>query len=234
MNKKALAIILSLVVIVGITGVIIVRQNNLKDNSIEATASVEASANEQNDSLPEEDAENTEANKQTEAIEEEQLVTAEESTINDIVPTDTEETETEKTETEKTDITPLDKIMYASAEVNIRSGASTEYEKTGSLSINEEVQVTGSITGWYEVEINGTKGYVSDKYLSDSKVEIPQVTQKTEQKQQPVNNEEPSQPVDSGNSSGGIESGNLGGENGFGGVTDIGYELGIGSNTPGH
>lgn len=213
MNKKVLAIILSLIVIVGITGVIIVRQNNLKDNSIEAMASVEASDNEQNDSLPEEDAENTEANKQIEDIEEEQPVTAEESTINDILPTDTEETETEKT-----DITPLDKIMYASAEVNIRSGASTEYEKTGSLSINEEVQVTGSITGWYEVEINGTKGYVSVKYLSDSKVEIPQVTQKTEQKQQPVNNEEPSQPVDSGNSSGGIESGNLGGENGFAGI----------------
>lgn len=219
MNKKALAIILSLVVIVGITGVIIVRQNNLKDNSIEAMASVEASDNGQNNSLPEEDAENTEANKQTEAIEEEQPVTTEESTINDIVPTDTEETETEKT-----DITPLDKIMYASAEVNIRSGASTEYEKTGSLSINEKVQVTGSITGWYEVEINGTKGYVSDKYLSNSKVEIPQVTQKTEQKQQPVNNEEPSQSVDSGNSSGGIESGNLGGENGFAGVIHSGGE----------
>lgn len=232
MNKKALAIILSLVVIVGITGVIIVRQNNLKDNSIEAMASVEASDNGQNNSLPEEDAENTEANKQTEAIEEEQPVTAEESTINDIVPTDTEETETETT-----NITPLDKIMYASAEVNIRSGASTEYEKTGSLSINEEVQVTGSITGWYEVEINGTKGYVSDKYLSDSKVEIPQVTQKTEQKQQPVNNEQPSQPVDSGNSSGGIESGNLGGENGFDSVINSGRGsdwLGIGSNTPGH
>lgn len=223
MNRKALAIILSLVVIVGITGVIIVRQNNLKDNSIEAMASVEASDNEQNNSLPEEDVENTEANKQTEDIEEEQPVTAEESTINDILPTDTEETETEKT-----DITPLDKIMYATAEVNIRSGASTEYEKTGSLSINEEVQVTGSITGWYEVEINGTKGYVSDKYLSDSKVEIPQVTQKTEQKQQPVNNEEPSQPVDSGNSSGGIESGNLGGDNGFAGVERGTVELGIG------
>lgn len=230
MNKKVLAIILSLVVIVGITGVIIVRQNNLKDNSIEAMASVEASDNEQNNSLPEEDTENTEANKQTEAIEEEQPVTTEESTINDIVPTDTEETETEKT-----DITPLDKIMYASAEVNIRSGASTEYEKTGSLSINEKVQVTGSITGWYEVEINGTKGYVSDKYLSDSKVEIPQVTQKTEQKQQPVNNEEPSQSVDSGNSSGGIESGNLGGDNGFAGVIHSGGEWnGIGNNTPGH
>lgn len=226
MNKKVLAIILSLVVIVGITGVIIVRQNNLKDNSIEAMASVEASDNEQNNSLPEEDAENTEANKQTEAIEKEQPVSTEESTINDIVPTDTE-----VTETETTDITPLDKIMYASAEVNIRSGASTEYEKIGSLSINEEVQVTGSITGWYEVEINETKGYVSDKYLSDSKVEIPQVTQKTEQKQQPVNNEEPSQPVDSGNSSGGIESGNLGGENGFDSVINSGRGsdwLGIG------
>lgn len=232
MNKKALAIILSLVVIVGITGVIIVRQNNLKDNSIEAMASVEASDNEQNNSLPEEDTENTETNKQTEAIEEEQPVTTEESTINDIVPTDTEETETEKT-----DITPLDKIMYATAEVNIRSGASTEYEKTGSLSINEEVQVTGSITGWYEVEINGTKGYVSDKYLSDSKVEIPQVTQKTEQKQQPVNNEEPSQSEDSGNNSGGMESGNLGGENGFAGIdySDDGtWDTSLGSNTPAH
>ena len=73
-----------------------------------------------------------------------------------------------------TDIEILDKTMYAKGSVNTRSGPSTDYEKLGGLTTNQEVHVTGQSkeTGWYEIEINGSKQYVSDKYLSDTKMQV--------------------------------------------------------------
>lgn len=73
-----------------------------------------------------------------------------------------------------TDINPLDKVMYAKGAVNTRQGPSTDYTKVGGLSLNEQVHVTGQSesTKWYEIEINGEKVYVSNKYLSDTKVTV--------------------------------------------------------------
>ena len=75
---------------------------------------------------------------------------------------------------EQSDIVTLDKTMYAKGSVNTRSGPSTDYEKLGGLTTNQEVHVTGQSkeTGWYEIEINGSKQYVSDKYLSDTKMQV--------------------------------------------------------------
>ena len=74
----------------------------------------------------------------------------------------------------QSDIVTLDKTMYAKGSVNTRSGPSTDYEKLGGLTTNQEVHVTGQSkeTGWYEIEINGSKQYVSDKYLSDTKMQV--------------------------------------------------------------
>lgn len=78
-------------------------------------------------------------------------------------------------------IIKMDAIMYATGNVNVRCGISAEYDKLGGLTTNEEVHVTGQseTTGWYEIEFNGAKGYVSNNYLSASKVEVapPTVTQ---------------------------------------------------------
>ncbi len=100
-----------------------------------------------------------------------------------------EEVETENTEmsNHKTDnaspkedseeptytVTDLDKTMYAKQSVNLRSGPSTDYEKVGSLNTNDEVCVTGQAdTGWYRISYNGGVAFVSNNYLSDTKVEI--------------------------------------------------------------
>lgn len=71
-------------------------------------------------------------------------------------------------------IIKMDAIMYATGNVNVRCGISAEYDKLGGLTTNEEVHVTGQseTTGWYEIEFNGAKGYVSNNYLSASKVEV--------------------------------------------------------------
>ncbi len=99
-------------------------------------------------------------------------------TIEDIETQNLLDDEAPKSEVpaEVTDITTLDKTMYAKGAVNTRKGPSTDYEKVGGLALNEQVHVTGQSesTKWYEVELaDGTKVYVSNKYLSDTKVEVP-------------------------------------------------------------
>lgn len=71
-------------------------------------------------------------------------------------------------------IEALDKTMYAQSTVNVRSGCSTENEKLGSLSTNDAVHIVGrdKASGWYQIEFNGSLGYVSNNYLGDSQVVI--------------------------------------------------------------
>lgn len=77
-------------------------------------------------------------------------------------------------QTEESDIEPLDKTMYATGNINTRSGPSVDFKKVDGLTVNQEVHVTGQskTTGWYEIEVDGAKQYVSDKLLSDNKVEV--------------------------------------------------------------
>ena len=90
-------------------------------------------------------------------------------------PQPTEEPEpTEETAPEYT-YTDMSATMYATQTVNVRNLPNTDGEKVGSLSTNQEVAITGQAsTGWYRFTwTDGSEAYVSDKYLSDSKVEKP-------------------------------------------------------------
>lgn len=75
----------------------------------------------------------------------------------------------------------LNQTMYAKSAVNVRKGDSTDYDKIGSLSFNQQVQVTGQseATGWYRIEFNGDVGFVSKNYLSTEKTVV--VTQSQSQ-----------------------------------------------------
>ena len=87
--------------------------------------------------------------------------------------TSTEENSEAVVEPEFT-VTEVTATKYATQSVNVRSGPSTDYDKIGGLTTNQEVQVTGQAsTGWYRIEYNGGEAYVSDKYLADEKVEKP-------------------------------------------------------------
>ena len=70
--------------------------------------------------------------------------------------------------------TDMDAIMYAQKTVNVRSMPSTDGEKLGSLSTNDEVKVTGQCaeTNWYRIEYSGGVAYVSDSYLGNDKVVV--------------------------------------------------------------
>lgn len=92
----------------------------------------------------------------------------------DYVQDQASENNKDESDMEESDIEPLDKVMYATGNINTRSGPSVDFTKVGGLTVNQEVKVTGQskTTSWYEIEVNGAKQYVSDKLLSDNKVEV--------------------------------------------------------------
>ena len=73
--------------------------------------------------------------------------------------------------------TDMSATMYATQTVNVRNLPNTDGEKVGSLLTNQEVAITGQAsTGWYRIQYNGSEAYVSNKYLSDEKVEVKPAT----------------------------------------------------------
>ena len=65
----------------------------------------------------------------------------------------------------------LNQTMYAKSAVNVRDLPSTDGKKIGSLKASQEITVTRKCdkTGWYRFDMNGTTGYVSDKYIVSEK-----------------------------------------------------------------
>jgi uncharacterized protein YkwD len=103
--------------------------------------------------------------------------TLSEESTEDVESTEVEDTEGENESTETIasasyTYTDMSKTMYAKSSVNVRDLPSTDGNKLGGLSTNEEVTVTGQCneTSWYRIEYKGSTGYVSNKYLSDEKV----------------------------------------------------------------
>ena len=70
--------------------------------------------------------------------------------------------------------TDMTATMYAKQTVNVRDLPSTDGNRVGGLSTNQEVAVTGQCneTGWYRIEYDGQTAYVSNNYLSDTKIEV--------------------------------------------------------------
>jgi len=63
--------------------------------------------------------------------------------------------------------------LYAQTNVNVRSLPSTDGEKLGTLSTNQEVIGLGdAVDGWQKIRYNDGIAYVSTKYLGKLKVEI--------------------------------------------------------------
>jgi hypothetical protein len=75
----------------------------------------------------------------------------------------------------------LSQTMYAKSAVNIRDLPSTDGKKIGSLKASQEIVVTGKCdqTGWYRFDLNGTTGYVSDKYIVSEKPAVNTVAANT-------------------------------------------------------
>lgn len=74
----------------------------------------------------------------------------------------------EQTQNEK--ITNINKSGYVNAEgLIVRKEPTTSSDEIDSLSKNDKVEIIGKVDGWYQINLNGKKGYVSSKYISDTK-----------------------------------------------------------------
>lgn len=165
--KKKILIILPIIVIALIVIVVISKHNN---NDIEETPQEVVEISEVSEPTPE-----PEKTPEPQPEVNEPETVEPEATEPEPEVTEPETIEPEQPEqTEESDIEPLDKVMYATGNINTRSGPSVDFTKVGGLTVNQEVHVTGQskTTGWYEIEVDGAKQYVSDKLLSDNKVEV--------------------------------------------------------------
>ena len=101
---------------------------------------------------------------------------AEEETALETVEETEAETESEELNEGVVNVTPYEtpKTMYATIALNVRRGPSTDYEVVSCLSVAQAVEVTGQAdTGWYQFVVDGEPVYASNRYLSETKVELP-------------------------------------------------------------
>ena len=130
------------------------------------------------DQIPTEEEGTTTAFDSTEETEEtlsepETIEETEESAIETETGTETEsETETispesETATAEEMEISEMDALMYAQANVNVRASYSADSEKLGSLQKGTSIKVTGVTAdqNWYRVEYKEAEAFVSASYL---------------------------------------------------------------------
>lgn len=154
-----------------------------KATSTESTEAIVTNSTESTEQSSQEEVDTTE---QEEVKEEPEQIT---EPTEEPTPTETPEQtveptqETEPAETSAYTYTDLSVTMYAQQTVNVRNQPSTDGEKVGSLSTNQEVSITGQCneTGWYRIDYNGSVAYVSNSYIAAEKAEMIQQTQQTEQ-----------------------------------------------------
>ena len=86
-----------------------------------------------------------------------------------------EESNQNQQENKTEEVTEISKTGYVKADgLNIRKEPTTSSEAIHSLSFNSKVKITGEIDGWYRIDYNNQIGYVSQKYVSDTK--LPETT----------------------------------------------------------
>ena len=103
---------------------------------------------------------------------EEPAETEEDTAAVEEIETDEETAEEPLPGTEYT-YSDLDAVMYAACSVNVRDMPSTDGERVGGLSADDEVHVTGQCneTSWYRIEYKNAEAYVSNSYLGTEKTE---------------------------------------------------------------
>lgn len=70
-----------------------------------------------------------------------------------------------------TSVKELNKTGYVKVEgLTVRKGPSTSTEAINGLSKNDKVDIIGETDGWYQIKLKSEVGYVSAKYISDTKV----------------------------------------------------------------
>ena len=134
-----------------------IRKNTLKGaiTTIETTAQYQ-----ETQELPTDDQKQKE-----QPVEAQTTETAQEEKVPEATKNEEAKEQTQPKETE------INKTGYVSADgLRVRKGPSTDTEEINSLSKNDKVEIIGQTGNWYKIKLNGKIGYVSVKYISDTKV----------------------------------------------------------------
>lgn len=114
-------------------------------------------------------------NNQEDAKQEENLNTEGNNNQEQTNSSNEEENNQNQQENKTEEVTEISKTGYVKADgLNIRKEPTTSSEAIHSLSFNSKVKITGEIDGWYRIDYNDQVGYVSQKYVSDTK--LPETT----------------------------------------------------------
>ena len=62
--------------------------------------------------------------------------------------------------------------VVIASKLNVRKGPSIKYSKKGSLNKSKSVTILDESDGWYKINLNGNKGWVSKKYVKLSENSI--------------------------------------------------------------
>lgn len=152
----------------GVSEIVQQYENGDSEDIISSSESINATDDDSQDienvSDTEKIIDNTEIKEAEEAADEDDQTQDEEAAVEEKQDQDIEETTPAYT------ITDISTIMYVKSSANVRSKPSKDDEKLGTLSTNEEVNVTGQVdNGWYRINYNGSEGYVSGDLLSTEK-----------------------------------------------------------------
>ena len=108
----------------------------------------------------------TSSNVEKTAEEQEKANTSENVTVNENKDTEKETKTTDAVETQK-----VIKTAYVSADgLRVRKEPNTKSEIIDTLSVNTKVSIIEQLDGWYKIKLAKQTGYVSSKYISDTKV----------------------------------------------------------------
>ena len=114
-------------------------------------------------------------NNHEEAKQEENLNTEENNNQEQTNSSIEDENNQNQQENKTAEVTEISKTGYVKADgLNIRKEPTTSSEAIHSLSFNSKIKITGEIDGWYRIDYNNQIGYVSQKYVSDTK--LPETT----------------------------------------------------------
>ncbi len=179
MKTKTIILISTAILLITacVTGAILVNKDKDKDvdvtipetTTIEETEETSVAETEEISILETEEEIILETEEETsqETEEETSQETEEETTI---LETEEETTFIETEPIPEYTVTPMNGIMYTSSYVNVRKGPATTYDKVGSFNKGTEITITGrASTGWYEIDFEGNKAYLSDTLVQDTK-----------------------------------------------------------------
>ena len=98
-----------------------------------------------------------------------QEITGNETTIENVIQTITENYEIEKNEASAS--TESGVVVNVLSNLRVRRGASVSSDVMGYLLNGQAVSIKGETSGWYKIDFNGQDGYVSKEYIQKGSVQ---------------------------------------------------------------